>query len=191
MLAAASFASWSVARTKLLDQSLALGGERGETAWQTAEPQANKCLRVHQGGFMSRPFIVLGDKTTHGGTVISADMTTSTHGKYMARVNDMTVCPKCKGTFPISSGADDMTDGAGNAYARHLDSAACGAKLISGQAVTTWDPKSSGSAAAAQAEAQAEAAAGSSAIAVVTNSGICLDCLMKAAAVGSSIVVRE
>jgi uncharacterized Zn-binding protein involved in type VI secretion len=139
---------------------------------------------------MSRPFIVIGDTTTHGGTVISADMTTSTHGKYMARVNDMTVCPKCKGTFPITSGADDMTDGAGNAYARHMDSTACGAKLISGQAVTTWTADSSGGGASAI-EAQEQAQSLATQIAAVTNSGVCLDCLVKAAAAGSSTVVRN
>ena len=97
---------------------------------------------------MNRPLIVMGDKTTHGGTVISADVTFDIHGKYVARVNDMTVCPKCKGTFPIISGAEDMKDEAGNAYARHMDSTACGAKLISGQVTTYWGSESAGGAGA-------------------------------------------
>jgi uncharacterized Zn-binding protein involved in type VI secretion len=85
---------------------------------------------------LSKPFVVLGDKTTHGGTVISADMTCDINGKYMARVTDKTVCPQCKGIFPIMLGAGDVVDGAGLLYARHLDSTACGAKLLSGQVTT-------------------------------------------------------
>lgn len=137
---------------------------------------------------MIRDFIVMGDKTTHGGTVISADMASDINGKYMARVNDMTVCPKCKGTFAITSGASDMTDGAGNAYARHGDPTACGAKLLAGQVTAYWSSESSmGDPAAAKADALAAA----SQIAAVTSSGVCLDCLLKAATNGGSTVVRE
>lgn len=138
---------------------------------------------------MIKNFIVLGDKTSHGGTVISADMTSDINGKYMARVADMTVCPKCKGTFPITSGADDMKDGAGNAYARHGDSTACGAKLLAGQVTTYWSSESSmGHPAAAD---KADALAAASQIAATTLSGVCLDCLLKAAASGGATVVRE
>lgn len=55
----------------------------------------------------------MGDKTSHGGTVISADFTCDINGKNIARVGDMTVCPKCKGTFPITSGPTDVVDGRG------------------------------------------------------------------------------
>ena len=115
---------------------------------------------------MSRPLIVLGDKTSHGGTVISADLTFDIHGKYVERVDDMTVCPKCKGTFAITSGAGDLVDGGGNGYARHMDSTACGAKLISGQITTLWSDKSSmGDSAAGD---KAEALTASSQIAAST-----------------------
>jgi uncharacterized Zn-binding protein involved in type VI secretion len=138
---------------------------------------------------LSKPFVVLGDKTSHGGTVISADMTTDINGKYMARANDLTVCPRCKGTFAITTGASDMTDGAGNAYARHGDSTACGAKLLSAQVTTYWDSESSmGDSAAAD---KADALAAASQIAATTSSGVCLDCLLQAAATGSSTVVRD
>lgn len=53
---------------------------------------------------MSRPLIVLGDKTSHGGTVISADLTVDIHGKYIARVGDMTVCPNAKGLSRLRQG---------------------------------------------------------------------------------------
>ena len=42
---------------------------------------------------MSQPQIVLGDKTSHGGTVISCAPTTDTLGKGWARVGDMVACP--------------------------------------------------------------------------------------------------
>ncbi len=138
---------------------------------------------------MGRPLIVMGDKTTHGGTVISADLTFDINGKCVARVGDMTVCPKCKGTFAITSGPDDLVDGFGKGYARHLDSTACGAKLISGQITTTWSDLSSlGDEAAGE---KAEALAAVAQIAAATESGVCLDCLLTAAAAGSATVVRE
>lgn len=138
---------------------------------------------------MSRPLIVMGDKTSHGGTVISADLTFDIHGKNVARFGDMTVCPKCKGTFAITSAPDDLVDGAGNGYARHLDKTACGATLISSQMTTTWSNLSSlreGSPAD-----QAKAILSPTDVAAPTDSGICLDCLLKAAAAGSPVVVRE
>lgn len=138
---------------------------------------------------MSRPFIVMGDKTSHGGTVISADFTCDINGKNIARVGDMTVCPKCKGTFPITSGPTDVVDGSGNGYARHMDSTACGTKLISGQITTTWSSESSIGDPAADDKADSLAAA--SLIASSTASGVCLDCLLKAAATGSATVARE
>lgn len=139
---------------------------------------------------MSRPLIVIGDKTSHGGTVITADMTFDIHGKYVARLGDMTVCPKCKGTFAITSAPDDLVDGAGNGYARQLDKTACGATLISSQVTTTWANQSSAGSADAVETAEAMATA-KAAVASPTESGICLDCLFKAAAAGSTLVVRE
>lgn len=138
---------------------------------------------------MSRPLIVIGDKTSHGGTVISADMTFDIHGKYVARRGDMTVCPKCKGTFAITSAAEDLFDAAGNGYARHLDKTACGATLISSQVTTTWANQCTAGEESSPEQSQALQAAKS--VASVGDSGICLDCLLKAAAVGSTLVVRE
>lgn len=138
---------------------------------------------------MSRPLIVMGDRTSHGGTVISADLTFDIHGKNVARLGDMTVCPKCKGTFPITSGPSDLVDGSGNGYARHMDSTACGANLISGQITTTWSSESSIGDPAADDKADSLAVA--SLIASSTTSGVCLDCLLKAVVSGSATVVRE
>ena len=138
---------------------------------------------------MSRPFIVMGDKTSHGGTVISADFTCDINGKNIARVGDMTVCPKCKGTFPITSGPTDVVDGSGNGYARHMDSTACGAKLISGQITTIWLDQSSVGDPADVDDNDVMEAAGK--IAANTDSGICLECLLSAAAAGATAVIRE
>lgn len=88
---------------------------------------------------MSQPLIVLGDKTSHGGTVISCAPTTDTMGKGWARVGDMVACPRCKGVFPISQGDNSLIDD-GRAVAYHGCKVACGASLISSQMHTTTDP---------------------------------------------------
>jgi uncharacterized Zn-binding protein involved in type VI secretion len=136
-----------------------------------------------------RPFVVLGDKTTHGGTVVSADYTSDIHGKYMARVGDMVTCRRCKGVFAITSGAADMVDGQGRGYARHGDAVACGARLIAGQATATWSDTSF--LGIPSAPARAEAVSAASQIAAPTDSGLCLACLRKAAHLGSPVVIRE
>ncbi len=87
---------------------------------------------------MGRPFIVLGDKTDHGGEVIEASGVTDTHGKRLARVGDKVSCPKRGhgGTTEIVSGDLTMIID-GKAAARHGDKTACGATLISSQSVST------------------------------------------------------
>jgi uncharacterized Zn-binding protein involved in type VI secretion len=131
---------------------------------------------------MIRPFVVMGDTTTHGGTVISADFISDIHGKAMARVGDMVVCPKCKGVFAINSGAPDMVDGEGRGYARHMDTTDCGAHLISGQVTTTWSDESSLGDPAA--DARSEALGAASQVAASTDSGICLGSVALASAGG-------
>jgi uncharacterized Zn-binding protein involved in type VI secretion len=86
---------------------------------------------------MSRPFIVLGDQTDHGGVVIEASIMTDTHGKGIARVGDQVTCPKRNhGTTVIVTGDPTMIID-GKAAARHGDKCACGATLISSQFVST------------------------------------------------------
>ncbi len=80
---------------------------------------------------MAGPLIRLGDKTSHGGTVIEASPHSDTGGKGIARMGDKTSCP-AHGSNPIVSG--DMTliiDS--KPAARHGDKTACGAILIAGQ----------------------------------------------------------
>jgi len=74
--------------------------------------------------------IRLGDKTSHGGSVISAQPTFKVLGKAIAVEGDMTVCPQCKGVFPIQApGSERHHNGQPVAY--DGDKAACGATLIS------------------------------------------------------------
>ncbi|MNG06008.1 PAAR motif protein [compost metagenome] len=55
---------------------------------------------------MSKGFVLLGDKTTHGGEVISASSTMIVNGKKVALVGDMVSCPKKgHGSNPIVEGS--------------------------------------------------------------------------------------
>ncbi|WP_292933624.1 PAAR domain-containing protein [Noviherbaspirillum sp.] len=83
---------------------------------------------------MTRPFIVIGDSTDHGGKVVGGAATTDTHGKRIARVGDKVTCPKKGhgGTTVIVSG-DPTVIIDGSPAARHGDKTACGAVLIATQ----------------------------------------------------------
>ena len=86
---------------------------------------------------MGRPFIVLGDATDHGGTVIEASGTTDTHGKRIARVGDKVTCSiRYHGTTVIVTGDPTMIID-GKPAARYGDKCACGATLVAAQAVST------------------------------------------------------
>jgi uncharacterized Zn-binding protein involved in type VI secretion len=77
-----------------------------------------------------RGVIRLGDKTSHGGKVISASSDFKVYGKPVAVAGDQVTCPQCKGTFPITPKAGDRThNGKRVAYDGHKT--ACGAALIS------------------------------------------------------------
>jgi uncharacterized Zn-binding protein involved in type VI secretion len=86
---------------------------------------------------MARPFILMGDKTSHGGVVIEGAPTSDSHGKRIARVGDKVTCPKKGhgGTTVIVSG-DPTCIIEGRPAARHGDMTACGAMLISSQVVS-------------------------------------------------------
>jgi uncharacterized Zn-binding protein involved in type VI secretion len=133
--------------------------------------------------------ITVGDLTDHGGKVITGDCTSVIDGKAMAREGDLTSCPKCKGIFPILRGNGIVQDSEGKLYARHLDRTACGAKLISSQAMGSAEDMDSP--VSHMASGASDDPAAMSAIASPTDSGICLECLVKAAASGSALVVRS
>jgi uncharacterized Zn-binding protein involved in type VI secretion len=77
--------------------------------------------------------IVLGDRTTHGGEVVTATAKVSLLGKQVACVGDQVTCPRCEGLHTIISGAPRST-AHDKAIARNGDSVSCGAKLISASA---------------------------------------------------------
>ncbi|TVT48468.1 MAG: PAAR domain-containing protein [Denitromonas halophila] len=87
---------------------------------------------------MTRPFILLGDKTSHGGTVISASGSSDCGGRGIARVGDQVSCPK-KGHGRVTTIAtgDPTALIDGRPAARHGDITACGASLIASQSLTT------------------------------------------------------
>jgi uncharacterized Zn-binding protein involved in type VI secretion len=83
---------------------------------------------------MSKAFIVVGDRTSHGGVVIQGSPESTVDGKAMARVGDKVTCPK-RGhgsvTVVVSGDPTCMVDG--QAAAREGDKTACGATLLSSQ----------------------------------------------------------
>ena len=85
----------------------------------------------------SRPLIVVGDKTDHGGTVVQGSVVSDAAGTPIARVGDQVSCPKRGhgGTTVIVSGDPTFVID-GQPAARHGDKTACGATLISSQATS-------------------------------------------------------
>ena len=78
---------------------------------------------------MAGEIIRMGDKTSHGGTVLEGSLHDICMGKPIAYVGHKTHCPKCKGTFPIIEGVLTTTFyGKGVAVAGMRT--ACGAVLI-------------------------------------------------------------
>ena len=92
---------------------------------------------------MSRPVIVVGDRTSHGGVVITGSPFSDVDGKAIARIGDRVTCPQ-KGhgsvTTIVTGDVTDIIDG--SPIARHGDMTACGATLISSQMLTYVDDES-------------------------------------------------
>lgn len=87
---------------------------------------------------MSRPFILLGDTTSHGGTVVSASSSSDCDGKGIARVGDKVTCPHSgHGRVTVIATGDPTAMIDGKPAARHGDKTACGAMLIASQPLTT------------------------------------------------------
>ncbi|MBB5017725.1 putative Zn-binding protein involved in type VI secretion [Chitinivorax tropicus] len=82
---------------------------------------------------MSKPFILLGDSTDHGGAVLEGSPYSDIEGKPIARVGDKVSCPiPGHGVTVIATGdATCLIDG--KPVARHGDKTACGATLIASQ----------------------------------------------------------
>jgi uncharacterized Zn-binding protein involved in type VI secretion len=86
----------------------------------------------------SRPLIAVGDKTDHGGVVIQGSPVSDAAGKAIARVGDQVTCPrKGHGKITVIASGDPTFMIDGQPAARHGDKTACGATLLSSQAVST------------------------------------------------------
>ncbi|MAA73798.1 MAG: hypothetical protein CMN28_03730 [Salinisphaeraceae bacterium] len=86
---------------------------------------------------MSRPLIVMGDATSHGGRVLAGSPASTTGGRPVARVGDAVTCPiPGHGSNRIVSG-DACLIVDGQPAARHGDKTACGASLLASQPATT------------------------------------------------------
>jgi uncharacterized Zn-binding protein involved in type VI secretion len=87
---------------------------------------------VREGKTMAGEIIRLGDKTSHGGTVLEGSPADICMGKPIAYIGHKVLCPQCKGAFPIVEGALTTTFyGKGVALAGMKT--ACGAVLIASQ----------------------------------------------------------
>ena len=108
---------------------------------------------------MARIAIVVGDRTTSGGTVLTGSPFTDINGMAVARVGDKAFCPKHKGAFPIVTGdATFLVDG--SPLARHGDSLACGCRVLAVQQSTVWVESGGSGTGPVAAAASSAAAAG-------------------------------
>lgn len=83
-----------------------------------------------------RPFVVIGDKTSHGGTVCGAAPTTSTGGRRIARIGDSVTCPRDGHGSEVIVTGDPAVIIESSPCARHGDKTSCGATLIASQTST-------------------------------------------------------
>ncbi|MBB3120024.1 PAAR domain-containing protein [Pseudoduganella violacea] len=90
---------------------------------------------------MARAVICLGDPTSHGGKVLEGDPNATIDGRPIALRGHMTLCPQCKGKFPITEGLDHHSFG-GIGTALEGMKTACGATLIATQHLMTADEQS-------------------------------------------------
>lgn len=108
-----------------------------------------------------RKFIVLGDRTTHGGIVVTAEGKGiyTIDGIPVACVGDKVTCPKHKGVHVIVQGATGPRSTLnGKAIAREGDKVSCGASLIStGQSRATHSSGGDGASVQAALAARREA----------------------------------
>lgn len=80
---------------------------------------------------MARSFIVVGDRLSSGGSVLTGSPFTDIEGRPMARVGDRTTCTAHGPGTIITGDATLIVDG--SAAARHGDRASCGCWLIAGR----------------------------------------------------------
>ena len=86
---------------------------------------------------MTRPIIVVGDATDHGGRVIQGAPTATINGIPIARVGDAVTCPIIGHVMTVIATGDANMLVDGKPVARHGDKTACGATLLASQSLTT------------------------------------------------------
>lgn len=85
---------------------------------------------------MANPVARLGDKSDHGGVIISSASKTTCEGKLVARVGDLHSCPiPGHGVTPIVTGSPQYTT-EGQKTARTSSLTGCGAHIIGGATKT-------------------------------------------------------
>lgn len=103
---------------------------------------------------MGQAFIVEGDRTSHGGTVIEGSAFSFTGGRKMVRNGDHVYCPRCKSTTVIICNNNTLiVDGA--AVALDGDRTSCGAILISSQSATSYHGYGGNASSASSAQSEA------------------------------------
>ena len=85
-----------------------------------------------------RAIIRLGDRTSHGGTVLEAFPTFSVYGKNAAGLGHKGYCPQCKKEFVIVAAAKSFTFLGKNVAVEGMQTS-CGAVLIASQSQATVD----------------------------------------------------
>lgn len=135
---------------------------------------------------MKKRWIVLGDKTTHGGSVISCTATTvTTMGHVAARIGDKVWCQKCRKMTTIISG-DPTFIIMGQPVAYEGCYTSCGAQLVSVQQSASWVGDEGG-------DIADEASPDNSALAealLAAKKPICIECLLTAALKASPVLGR-
>lgn len=87
---------------------------------------------------MPRAYVLVGDRTSHGGAVLAGSPATAREGRAIARVGDAVSCPRKghgKRTTIVSGDPGLLIDG--RPAARDGDRCACGARLIASQGTTS------------------------------------------------------
>jgi uncharacterized Zn-binding protein involved in type VI secretion len=82
-------------------------------------------------GTISDGLIRIGDRTSHGGIVITGDLTWKVDGRPVARIGDKATCPLCKRVVTIISSRHPTLTSGNIPAAYDGDMTDCGATLIS------------------------------------------------------------
>ncbi|HEL4110066.1 TPA: PAAR domain-containing protein [Stenotrophomonas maltophilia] len=132
-----------------------------------------------------RTIIVLGDRHSGRGSVITGSTETDIDGKPVARVGDKAICPLHKGVFSVVTGDDSlMIDG--QAVARDGDKLSCSCSLISGQQNHAWVAAAGGAVPAPVPQSSIQKQNSP----LLPKSEVCEECLLAAAKSGTAFLGR-